>query len=171
MKTKKFILFIRGVFRAWWNIYDEAFNRSLFSQKNSVVDIRLDSKYKFMSFFFEPHSLNLCLSFLIVSNKIIKCVIGDQWRLLRMGLITSPNYCKYFLLFKLIAEHTTVLTFIQLVESNWCNVSGRKNVLVAKLIGSRRPCNRAGGRGLDKSNSLNIKGVATWWCLYVLSNT
>ena len=50
-----------------------------------------------------------------------------------MGLITSPNYYKYFLLFKLIVEHTTVLTFIQLVESNWCNVSGRKNVLVAKL--------------------------------------
>ena len=88
-----------------------------------------------------------------------------------MGLITSPNYYKYFLLFKLIVEHTTVLTFIQLVESNWCNVSGRKNVLVAKLIGGQKPCNRAGGRGLDKSNSLNIKGVATWWCLYVLSNT
>ena len=35
-----------------------------------------------------------------------------------MGLITSPNYCKYFILFKLIAEHTTVLTFIQWVETN-----------------------------------------------------
>ena len=54
-----------------------------------------------------------------------------------MGLITSPNYCicKYFLLFKLIAKHTALSTFIQLVESNWCNVSERKNVLVAKLIG------------------------------------
>ena len=122
MKTKKFISFISFV------------PLTIFT-KSSVVDIRLDSKYKFMSFFFEPHSLNLCLSFWIVSNKIIKCVIGDQWRLSRMGLITSPNYCKYFLLFKLIAEHTTVLTFIQLVESNWCNVSERKNVLVAKFIG------------------------------------
>ena len=37
---------------------------------------------------------------------------------LRTELITSPNYYKYFLLFKLIAEHTTILTFIQLVESN-----------------------------------------------------
>ena len=35
-----------------------------------------------------------------------------------MGLITSLNYCKYFLLFELIAEHTIVLTFIQLFESN-----------------------------------------------------
>ena len=35
-----------------------------------------------------------------------------------MGLITSLNYCKCFLLFELIAEHTTVLTFIQLFESN-----------------------------------------------------
>ena len=26
-----------------------------------------------------------------------------------MGLITSPKYCKYFLLFKLVAEHVTVL--------------------------------------------------------------
>ena len=56
-----------------------------------------------------------------------------------MGLITSLNYCKYFLLFELIAEHTIVLTFIQLFESNWCNVSERKNVLAGKLIG-------AGGR-------------------------
>ena len=88
-----------------------------------------------------------------------------------MGLITSPNYYKYFLLFKLIVEHTTVLTFIQLVESNWCNVSGRKNVLVAKFIGDRQLYNRAKDRGLDKSNSLNIKGVSTWWCLYVWSNT
>ena len=88
-----------------------------------------------------------------------------------MGQITLPNYCRYLVLFKPTAEHALVLTFIQLVESNWCNVSGRKNVLVAKLIGGRKPCNRAGGRGLDKSNSLNIKGVATWWCLYVLSNT
>ena len=51
-----------------------------------------------------------------------------------MGLITSPNYRKCFLLFKLIAEHTTVLTFIELVASNWCNVSGRKNGLVANFI-------------------------------------
>ena len=35
-----------------------------------------------------------------------------------MGLITSPKYCKYFLLFKLVAEHVTVLIFIQFVESN-----------------------------------------------------
>ena len=35
-----------------------------------------------------------------------------------MGLITLPNYYKYFLLFKLIAEHTSVLTFTQLVENN-----------------------------------------------------
>ena len=73
--------------------------------------------------------------------------------LLRIGLITSPNYCKYFLLFKLIAEHTTVLTFIQLVESNCCNVSGRKILLVAKFIRGQQPYN-AGDRGLDKSNSL-----------------
>ena len=35
-----------------------------------------------------------------------------------MGILTSPNYYKYFLSFKLIVEHKTVLTFIQLVESN-----------------------------------------------------
>ena len=68
---------------------------------------------------------------------------------------------------KAIAEHTALPTIIQLVESNWCNVSGIKNVLVAKLIGGRRPCNRAGGRGLDKSNSLNIKGVSIGWCLHM----
>ena len=53
-----------------------------------------------------------------------------------MGLITSPNHCiyKYFHL-KPMAEHTAISTIIQLVESNSCNVSGRKNVLVAKLIG------------------------------------
>ena len=34
-----------------------------------------------------------------------------------------------------IAEHTTLSTTIQFVEGNWCNVSGRKNVLVAKLTG------------------------------------
>ena len=68
-----------------------------------------------------------------------------------MGLITSPNYCKYFLLFELIAKHTTVLTFIELVESNWCNVSGRKEILVAKFIGDRQPYNRAGDRMLNKS--------------------
>ena len=51
-----------------------------------------------------------------------------------MGLIASLNYGKYFLLFKLIAEHATVLTFSQLVESNCCcDVSGRKNVVVAKF--------------------------------------
>ena len=77
-----------------------------------------------------------------------------------MGLISSPNYCKYFLLFKLIAEHTTA-TFIQLVESNRRNVSRRKNVLVAKFIGGRWLYNSAGDRGLDKSNSLNIKSVST----------
>ena len=75
-----------------------------------------------------------------------------------MGLITSLNYCKYFILFKLIAEHTTALTFSQLVESNCCcNVSGRKNVLVAKFIEGRRPYNRARDRGIDKSKSLNKK--------------
>ena len=64
MKTKEFISFIREVFRAWLNIYDEAFTVNYFRKKAlSVVDIRLDSKYKFMSFFFEPLSLNLCLSF------------------------------------------------------------------------------------------------------------
>ena len=73
-----------------------------------------------------------------------------------MGLKTSPNYCRYFLLFKLISEHTAVLTFTQLVESNWGNVSGRKNVLVAKFSGGRRPYNRAEDRGLDKTDSLNI---------------
>ena len=88
-----------------------------------------------------------------------------------MGLITLPNYYKYFLLFKLIAEHTSVLTFTQLVENNWRNVSGRKNFLVAKFIGDQRSHNKAGDRGLDKSNSLNIKSVLTWWSLYVLSNT
>ena len=31
--------------------------------KSPVVDVRLDCKYKLMSFFFEPHSLNLCPSF------------------------------------------------------------------------------------------------------------
>ena len=37
-----------------------------------------------------------------------------------MGLMTSPNYgiCKYLLLFKLIAKHTALSTFIELVESN-----------------------------------------------------
>ena len=61
------------------------------------------------------------------------------------------------MLFKPIAKHTALSTIIQLVESN---VSGRKSVLVAKIIGGRRPCNRAGGRGLVKSNnSLNVKGV------------
>ena len=74
-----------------------------------------------------------------------------------MALTTSPNYCKYFLLSNLIAKHTTVLIFIQVVESNRCNVSGRKNALAAKFIGNRRPYNRTGGWGLDKSNSLNIK--------------
>ena len=88
-----------------------------------------------------------------------------------MGLITSLNYCKKFLLFELIAEHTAILIFIELVESNWYNVSGRKNILVAKFFGDRQPYNRAGDRRLDKSNSLNIKTVLTWWCLYVLSNT
>ena len=33
------------------------------------------------------------------------------------GINNLTEYCKYFLLFKLIDEHTTVLTFIQLVES------------------------------------------------------
>ena len=85
-----------------------------------------------------------------------------------MGQITLPNYCKYLVLFKPTAEHTLVLTFIQLVESNWCNVSWRKNVLVAKLIESRRPCIRAEGRELDKSNSLNKKSVSIWsrWYMY-----
>ena len=78
-----------------------------------------------------------------------------------MGVISSPNYCKYFRLFKLIAEHTTALTFIQLVESNWRNVSRRKNVLVAKFIGGRWLYNSVRDRGLDKSNSLNIKSVST----------
>ena len=64
------------------------------------------------------------------------------------------------MLFKPIAKHTALSTIIQLVESNSCNVSGRKIVLVAKIIGGRRPCNRAGSRGLVKSNnSLNVKGV------------
>ena len=88
-----------------------------------------------------------------------------------MELKTSPNCCRYFLLFKLIAEHTAVLSFTQLVESNWCNVSGRENVLVAKFIKGLRPYNMADDRGLDKSTSLNIKSVSTWWYLYVLSNT
>ena len=37
-----------------------------------------------------------------------------------MVLINSPAavLCKYFLLFKLIAKHKDLLTFIQLVESN-----------------------------------------------------
>ena len=35
-----------------------------------------------------------------------------------MGQITLPNYCRYLVLFKPTAEHTLVLTFIQLVESN-----------------------------------------------------
>ena len=76
-----------------------------------------------------------------------------------MGLITSLNYCKYFLLFKPIAEHTTVLTFSQLVESNCCcNVSGRKNFVADKFIEGRRPYNRAGDREFDKSNSgISIK--------------
>ena len=60
-----------------------------------------------------------------------------------MGQITLPNYCRYLVLFKPTAEHTLVLTFIQLVESNWCNVSGRKNVLAAKFIGRWRPYNKA----------------------------
>ena len=63
---------------------------------------------------------------------------------------------------KLIAEHTTVLTFIQLVESNWYNISGRKNSLVAKFIGVWQPQIRTGDQGLDKSNSLNIKSDSTW---------
>ena len=45
--TKKFISFIREVFRAWPNIHDEAKNIS---------------KCKFMSFFFQPHFVYLCLS-------------------------------------------------------------------------------------------------------------
>ena len=32
-----------------------------------------------------------------------------------------------------------------------------KNVLVAKFTWGREPYNRAGDRGLDKSNSVNIK--------------
>ena len=32
----------------------------------------------------------------------------------------------HFLLFKLFAEHTAPSTFIQLVESNWCNISEKK---------------------------------------------
>ena len=43
-----------------------------------------------------------------------------------MGLITSPNYCKYFILFKCIAEHTTALNFIELARGKWCNVPGKK---------------------------------------------
>ena len=78
-----------------------------------------------------------------------------------MGLITSPNYCKYFLLFKRIAEHTTALNFIQLAGGKWCNVSGKKKVLVAKFIEGWWPYNRVGDRRLDKSNSLNIKSVST----------
>ena len=43
----------RGVFKTRSNFYDEvsfwkhltAFNRSLFSQKNSIVNVRLSSKY------------------------------------------------------------------------------------------------------------------------------
>ena len=45
--TKKFISFIREAFRAWPNIHDEAKNIS---------------KYKFMSFFFQPHFVYLYLS-------------------------------------------------------------------------------------------------------------
>ena len=33
-----------------------------FCKKSSVVDVGLDSKYKFMSLFFQPHSLHLYLS-------------------------------------------------------------------------------------------------------------
>ena len=46
LKTKKFISFIRGVFRAWSNIHDEA----------KYI------KCKFISFFFQPHFLYLPLS-------------------------------------------------------------------------------------------------------------
>ena len=45
--TKKFISFIREVLRAWPNIHDEAKNIS---------------KYKFMSFFFQPHFVYLRMS-------------------------------------------------------------------------------------------------------------
>ena len=45
--TKKFISFIREVLRAWSNIHDEAKNIS---------------KYKFMSFFFQPHFVYLRMS-------------------------------------------------------------------------------------------------------------
>ena len=45
--TKKFISFIREVLRAWPNIHDETKNIS---------------KYKFMSFFFQPHFVYLRLS-------------------------------------------------------------------------------------------------------------
>ena len=54
-----------------------------------------------------------------------------------------------------LTGHTTVLTFIQLVESNLCNVFGRNNVLVAKFSGDRWLYNRSGDWGLD------IKSVST----------
>ena len=45
--TNNFISFIREVLRAWPNIHDEAKNIS---------------KYTFISFFFQPHFIYLCLS-------------------------------------------------------------------------------------------------------------
>ena len=51
----------RGVFRAWSNIHDEAFTRETFWWKSSVADIRLDSKYKFMSFLFEFSFFPICV--------------------------------------------------------------------------------------------------------------
>ena len=58
--------------------------------------------------------------------------------LLCMGLRTSPNYC--------------VNIFVYLN-----NVSGRTKVQAAKLIRGQGPENNAWGRGLHKSNGLNIK--------------
>ena len=68
-----------------------------------------------------------------------------------MGLKTSPNYCRYFLLFKLIAVYITFLFSLLKVI----------NVLVAKFFGGRRSYNRAEDRGLDKANSLNKKRAST----------
>ena len=144
MKTKKFISFIRGVFRISTmkllviNYFQYCWRYSTGIKIQVTILLFRISFSKFASAFLNN----------VQENNLV-CHGG----LLRIGLITTPNYCKYFLLFKLIAEHTTGLTFIQLVESNCCNVSGRKILLAAKFIRGQQPYN-AGDRGLDKSDSL-----------------
>ena len=80
--------------------------------KSSVVDVRLHSKYKFMSFIFEPHSLNLCLS--LFEQCPIKS-LSASWETIAHGInnFTELLYCVsiFFYLNLLLNTHQDQLLF------------------------------------------------------------